>query len=602
MQDTRPSWDAVELPTWPMCRSALSWSSEELAVAAGEVVHILTPRHDSITRDAPGHRQWHTFTLRVNQFELSEWPMLHLVTIKHFSVGEELSDSHVAALAWSPSGLGLYRRSVLTVLTSNLLLSFWETTGKLGEWKRTCIVNHHIHPDLPPDDSGHTRLKKRIRSFLWLPAIPDSDTARWNPPLLMIADDTYAISIYKVCKATKSAPSGWSFEVLARFQMSMATEAPHNNRPTSSLRATLLNTSPITRLESTDWVFKDAEREQGSLSAFVKIKVSFGVLTHHRYLSVDLQTLARMPSNTTVQGHDITLTIDESQPCEGLFVDQSPTVDLFESSIRGPQSDFNEEYDLGGKFLVRHWGAVYHPDRTKAAACISLHPSEMIESCLPSKQRTTVVFTIFKSSTAANVPVDMEVYEGILNFLAGLSSKFSPRIDLDRKILANAISLVELQFMTSANLSQWAASARSQLNSTGSQGPQQTSGQPSTQGANIENGSVTMIATHAGGAYPEDDIPLGTADKGPGEVCEVCAAPITFTSATSATCQSNHYFTRCSLSFVAIQEPGISMYCAKCGKQFLDPGRIEEMSGPSLSQALFNRFDVCPFCQGKFRG
>lgn len=590
------------MPTWPMCRNALSWSSEELAVAAGEVVHILTPRHDSETRDAPGHRQWHTFTLRVNQFELSEWPMQHLVTIKHFSVGEELSDSHVAALAWSPSGLGLYRRSVLTVLTSNLLLSFWETTGKLGEWKRTCIVNHHTHPDLRSDDSGHARLKKRVRSFLWLPEIPDSDTVRWSPPLLMIADNTYAISIYKVCKATKSAPSGWSFEVLARFQVSMGTEAPHNNHSTSSLRATLFATSPITRLESTDWTFEDAEGEQGSLSASIKIKVSFGVLTHHRYLSVGFQTPPQMPSDVTGQGHDITLTIGESQICEGLFVDRSPTIDLFESSIRGPQSDFNEEYDLDGRVLVRHWGAVYHPDRTKAAACISLHPSEMIESCLPSKQRTTVVFTILKSSVAANVPGDMEVYENILNFLAGLSSKFSPRIDLDRKILANAISLVELQFMSSANLSQWAASARSQLTSTGTQSPQQISGQPSPDGANLENGSVTVIATRAGGASLEDVIPLGTADKRSGEVCEVCAAPITFVSATSATCQSNHYFTRCSLSFVAIQEPGISMYCAKCGKQFLDPSRIEEMSGPSLSQALFNRFDVCPFCQGKFRG
>jgi hypothetical protein len=28
---------------------------------------------------------------------------------------------------------------------------------------------------------------------------------------------------------------------------------------------------------------------------------------------------------------------------------------------------------------------------------------------------------------------------------------------------------------------------------------------------------------------------------------------------------------------------------------------LEFATGPSLSQALFDKFDVCPYCHGKFR-
>ncbi|KAK5064825.1 hypothetical protein LTR84_000659 [Exophiala bonariae] len=601
MQHQRASWDAVELPVWPLCKNAITWSSEGVAIAAGEGVHILTPRHDSETRDLSGHRQWHTFTLRTNQFDLSEWPKQPLATIKLFSVGEELSDSHVAALAWSPPGLGLYRRSVLTILTSNLLLSIWETNGKLGEWNRTCIVNHFLQGHPPPDEPSHARLEQRIRSFTWLPASEEFGTGQWSPHLLMTADDTYTISIHQVCKTTDSVPRGWSFELLARYQMPIESVTPEDIRSMSSLRTALLTTSRTTRLESTEWTLDDRDDEKSSISASLKIRVSFGALTRKRYLSVRLQSHAQMSAAITEHDHGITVTIDESQTCEPLFVNQSPTTELFESSIRGPQSDFNEEYNLNGRVLVRHWGAVYHPDRTRAAACISLHPSDMIESCLPSRQRTTVVFKILTASAAERVRSDIEVFEDILNFLSGVSMDLL-RIDLDRKILANAISLVKLHFMASAHLSQWAASAHMQLNSMETREDAEYGEQSLIPGSNIGMVSADVTAPISRDVPAEDFNLAGTNGQGLREICEVCSAPITFTSAASATCTNNHYFTRCSLSFVAIQEPGISMYCAKCGKQFLDPSRIEENSGPSLSQALFNRFDICPFCQGKFRG
>ena len=589
-------WDTVELAGWPICKNAITWSSEDLAVATGEVVHILTRRNASESRGVPGHRDWHTFVLRVNQFEFSDWPTQSLATLKHFSIGEELSDSHVAAIEWSPSGLGLYRRSVLAILTSNLILSFWETNGKLGEWKRTCLVNHHVQQAVPPTDSDHVRLQHRVRSFTWLPPTPEFVQSHRNLHLLMIADDTYSISIYAVRK-TMSAYGHWAFGLWARFPMHLGQSSSHNVIPKSSLRATLLSSSKVTRLESTEWFTANEKGDESAAAAaaYLKVKVSFGGMTQNRYLLVSLHSLAEEPSEAGALDHGVRVSIEESQTVDRPAFTQSPSLDLFESSLRGPRSDFDDEYDLGGRVLIRHWGTAYFPDRTKAAACVSLHPSEMIESCLPSRQRTTLVFTILRPSVVPNVQNDMEVYENILNFIAGLSST-SLKTNLDAKILANAIGLIGLHSLNSPRLVQWEASARTSL---------QLMVMKSSLHSHVQSLEEAIVTQRVSPDQSLTEVATGhkfQIESAGQEVCEVCEAPIPFASEISATCAQNHYFTRCSLSFLAIQEPGISMYCAQCGKQFLNPGRIEGINGPSLSQALFQRFDVCPFCQGKFRG
>lgn len=68
-------------------------------------------------------------SLRVDAFFQEHHPQLNLFTISEFSVSVEQSDPVVNALAWSSSGLGLHRRAMLAVLTSNLLLAFWEING-----------------------------------------------------------------------------------------------------------------------------------------------------------------------------------------------------------------------------------------------------------------------------------------------------------------------------------------------------------------------------------------------------------------------------------------------------------------------------------------
>ncbi|QDS71860.1 hypothetical protein FKW77_010011 [Venturia effusa] len=129
------------------------------------------------------------------------------------------------------------------------------------------------------------------------------------------------------------------------------------------------------------------------------------------------------------------------------------------------------------------------------------------------------------------------------------------------------------------------------------------------------------------------------------EQCEICEAEIPLESFTEAHCIEGHEFARCSLTFLAIQAPGISKYCGICGKQYIDGSYLEtdEMqeqasvsrngnagpvegdtttktsssrdqdieidkdSGqaqdlPTLAQLLFAACDSCFYCGGKFMG
>ena len=76
---------------------------------------------------------------------------------------------------------------------------------------------------------------------------------------------------------------------------------------------------------------------------------------------------------------------------------------------------------------------------------------------------------------------------------------------------------------------------------------------------------------------------------------------------------------RCALTFLSITCPGISKRCERCGKEFLKEQVEPTEEGlttnneaetsanmadrsPSLASWLFRRFDVCPYCGGKYVG
>ena len=66
---------------------------------------------------------------------------------------------------------------------------------------------------------------------------------------------------------------------------------------------------------------------------------------------------------------------------------------------------------------------------------------------------------------------------------------------------------------------------------------------------------------------------------------------------------------RCALTFLPITEPGFSKQCVDCDREFLNERLHQEMLNvsnplegwPSLARVLFDKFDVCPYCGGKYQ-
>lgn len=127
------------------------------------------------------------------------------------------------ALAWSPPGLAQFRRSVLAVLTSNLVLSLYEPLGPRRQWTKVGIVNHSLRNRFSPseDPNGLALRKCLVRSFVWCPplqmpasytdSVPDPES-RWGVQMLAVSNDHNDVIFLRV---QRSAPaSSYSLDLL----------------------------------------------------------------------------------------------------------------------------------------------------------------------------------------------------------------------------------------------------------------------------------------------------------------------------------------------------------------------------------------------------
>lgn len=154
---------------------------------------------------------------RVNSFTTEEWPMQEPLGFDDFSIGEEQSVSTVTAISWSAPGLGKHRRSVLAVLTSNLILSIWESESDPMEpesWERVLVINHSLrdyfssHDDntnTPNDREGLLRQWTRIRAFAWADPLRSegnrgqpSYQSKWGMFILAVTNDNGEIFILRI--------------------------------------------------------------------------------------------------------------------------------------------------------------------------------------------------------------------------------------------------------------------------------------------------------------------------------------------------------------------------------------------------------------------
>ncbi|KAJ5679935.1 hypothetical protein N7462_008179 [Penicillium macrosclerotiorum] len=308
--------NTLELPFSPSCYDSLAWSPDgELAVANGEQVQILTSKHTGRdTQQSQSKDQWQMTRVRVNAFTNAEWPPIYPQNRDDFSIGAEMSNSTVVGLAWSPPGLARFRRSVLAVLTSNLLLSLWEPLGTKGQWTRVAIVNHSLQPaaSTPSQLEGLELRRSNIRSFHWCPPLyappsrnthsaPEPET-RWGAHLLLVANDANEVILLRIRRsAAEMQPSlkSYTIEKVALYQVN--PEQVHYPIPGtgSLLQKALQSKARLSSISCGPWVASPEPMEDSDHSVVATTAVISGAQLYVIKMTASLRKLTGGNNDTT---------------------------------------------------------------------------------------------------------------------------------------------------------------------------------------------------------------------------------------------------------------------------------------------------------------
>ncbi|KAF9890146.1 hypothetical protein FE257_006307 [Aspergillus nanangensis] len=340
----------VQLHVFPSCYSSLSCSADgELALAAGEYVHVITPKGPSKenTSSAPTatSSNWQITRFRANVFTNKEWPTILPQDRENFSIGAEQSNSTVAGLAWSPPGLAKHRRCILAVLTTNLILSFYEAVGPQAKWTRVAVVNEALRSYFGPliSTSSLSMRKSHIRSFAWSPPllVPSSEETttraehRWGIPLLTVTNDDNDVIFLRAQRSIGSARNSnpYSIEVLS---LTPLHDPVGNNRVAHS---SIFASAVKTRLKSLSisygpWLFQ--ESGEGDWAAVSNVAVVYGdklkIIKQSVKLCLDMEDVnvqpkCEMSSETTLCSHDIN-NHNFTGPLQWIYLDGSAEVHL----------------------------------------------------------------------------------------------------------------------------------------------------------------------------------------------------------------------------------------------------------------------------------
>ena len=394
LQDLANMLPLTHLPVQPSSQDCLAWSSDgELAVAAGEEVYLLIPQIGS-------PEPWTHLRLTVSKFTTEEWPHQEQASFRDMSIGEEQARATVTALAWSPPGLAKHRRSVLAVLTSNLILSLWacdSSPADLGSWKRVLVVNKVL--------SSESRLEQRIRSMAWAPTNPqcvDRQTPfsrhKWGIPLIAIADDCNGLYILTILSPFAGQSFAWEAEVLYRKKIPVSKSS--NDRP-SLLNLALNANHFVDRLEFGKW--------DGDISLLYRTS---GIL-HRARVFIHGDSPSQVQLQDTSDLEFLNVSLDEAPPGDANMRSQPVVTPLIEARMMTEKQKFGLGRNIGSHVMLRTWGLASSNDLV--AVCFSLHPAKMVEYIAPFEETATILFDAGKDKEKAKSvfpwqnPVEVDV-------------------------------------------------------------------------------------------------------------------------------------------------------------------------------------------------
>ena len=291
--------------------------NRQLSRAAGNGSPQAQATTTTTTTEIPETGQWNITRFRVNVFTNREWPTIFPQTRDDFSIGVEQSASTVAGLAWSPPGLAKHRRCTLAVLTTNLLLSFYEPLGPQGKWVRVAIVNQGLNDhfsDITPHPS--TRLKKsNIRAFSWCPTVKIPSTqrngnayavpgpeSRWGIQPLVLANDDNEVLLLEIQRAQRGPDTltRYSIRVLSSILLHGQDKSYPPVQPESLFAAAIRSRVKVSSISAGPWA-PLSDTTSGRHSVTAAVAATYG--TQLRIIKVDVSSNHGEPSSSKLEAN-----------------------------------------------------------------------------------------------------------------------------------------------------------------------------------------------------------------------------------------------------------------------------------------------------------
>lgn len=187
------------------------------------------------------------------------------------------------------------------MLTTNLLLSFFEPTGPQGKWVRVAVVNHALKSQffIPssssssssrgPESSGLSLRKRAIRAFAWNPPLRAKGAAharaesesRWGVHLLTVANDDNDVILLRVKRQRGELVSDFYYSTEVLSVLPFNDDASGNFpmvQPSTLLSAAIRSRVRASHIACGPWVCQQAEDDEsrGRLSAKAAVAIVYG--------------------------------------------------------------------------------------------------------------------------------------------------------------------------------------------------------------------------------------------------------------------------------------------------------------------------------------
>ena len=231
-------------------------------------------------------------------------------------------------MSWSPPGLARFRRSVLAVLTSNLVLSFWEPIGSKRQWTRVGIVNHVFHqdPSAPMKVGGEKLRRVNIRSFQWCAPLkvptPTNDPnpfpepqSRWGIHMLAVATDLNDLALLRVRRSAgmQARSSPYCVEQVALHPLNQEEIQFPMACPGSLLHGRVQSQARVSSISCGPWIATPSSRKDDDHSATAIFAAAYGTRLRFfkasvavRYSSGEEKGVPRYEATAELGEHPVT--------------------------------------------------------------------------------------------------------------------------------------------------------------------------------------------------------------------------------------------------------------------------------------------------------